>query len=28
MGFLEKQISKELLDRERGVVQNEKRQKR
>jgi zinc protease len=26
MGFLEKQISKEMLERERGVVQNEKRQ--
>lgn len=26
MGFLEKQISKELLERERGVVENEKRQ--
>jgi zinc protease len=26
MGFLEKQLSKEMLERERGVVQNEKRQ--
>jgi zinc protease len=26
MGYLEKQLSKEMLERERGVVQNEKRQ--